>query len=83
MDNSEKYSGKPDILRILEDGWWIHQSEKKNLDVVMGNDFCQRKLPEKDETICINANIKVWHEHVVHSTKPFVPEESVGHPNLR
>ena len=49
----------------------------------MGNDFCQRKLPEKDETICINANIKVWHEHVVHSTKPFVPEESVGHPNLR
>ena len=49
----------------------------------MGNDFCQRKLPEKDETVSINANIKVWHEHVVHSTKPFVPEESVGHPNLR
>ena len=45
--------------------------------------FWIRFLPEKHETIGINANIEVWNEHVVHSTKPFIPEESVRHPNLR
>ena len=40
-------------------------------------------LPEKHETVGINAHIEVRHKHIVHPAKPLVPEESVWHPNLR
>ena len=40
-------------------------------------------LPEKHETVGINAHIEVRHKHIVHPAKPLVPEESGWHPNLR
>ena len=39
-------------------------------------------LPEKHSTISIDADVKIWDENIVHSSKPLVPEKGVWHPDL-